>query len=105
MAIPQLIISMLLFIVLFFGIGFLLNMLLRSTWIMAVAYPVIVIMIIDNVSLFQYFSSPGSSFKALGTDLLSLGSADAIILSAGLVGAVFAGVAIRMLRVRGYQMF
>ena len=72
---------------------------------MAVVYPVIVIMIIDNVSFFQYFSTPASSFKALGADFLSLGSADAIILTAGLVGAVFAGVAIRMLRVRGYQMF
>lgn len=105
MAIPQLIISMLLFIVLFFGIGFLLNMLLRSTWIMAVAYPIIVIMIVDNVPFFNYFSQPGTSLRALGSDLISLGSADTVILLSGLVGAIFAGVAIRMLRVRGYQMF
>lgn len=34
MSIPVLIISMVLFLVLFFGIGFIANMLLRMTWIL-----------------------------------------------------------------------
>ncbi|WP_297990925.1 YuiB family protein, partial [uncultured Anoxybacillus sp.] len=36
MSIPVLLISILLFFVLFFGIGFLLNMILRTTWTMAI---------------------------------------------------------------------
>ncbi len=105
MSIPQLIISMLLFIVLFFGIGFLLNMLLRATWVMAVIYPVVVILIIDKVRFFEYITKPGSSFSALYENFISLGTGDVIILVSGLVGAVLAGVAIKALRVRGYQMF
>ncbi|MCQ6268010.1 YuiB family protein [Fictibacillus sp. WQ 8-8] len=105
MYLPQLFISMLLFIVLFFGIGFLLNMLLRSTWIMAVIYPVVVIMIIDHVKFFKYFSSPGKSFAELGEDFIHLQAVDICILVSGMVGAIFAGMAIKMLRVRGYQMF
>ncbi|WP_158737804.1 YuiB family protein [Alteribacillus sp. YIM 98480] len=104
-SLPQLIISMALFLLLFFGIGFLLNMILRSTWIMAVVYPLIVIAIIDNVRFFDYILSPGASFSALGNDLISLKLVDIVILSSGLIGAIIAGIAIRMLRVRGYQMF
>jgi hypothetical protein len=105
MQLPQLIISMFLFIVLFFGMGFLLNMLLRSTWIMAVVYPVVVIMIIDKIRFYEYFVNPGESFSALGGRFLALAAADLLILSCGLFGAVVAGIAIRALRVRGYQMF
>ncbi|TLS38859.1 YuiB family protein [Pseudalkalibacillus caeni] len=105
MAIPQLIISMMLFIVLFFGIGFLLNMLLRATWIMAIFYPIIVVMIIDKVKFYKYFTDAGSSFSSLGHDISSLAMADTLILLSGLLGAILSGVAIRMLRVRGYQMF
>lgn len=105
MYLPQLFISMLLFIVLFFGIGFLLNMLLRSTWIMAVIYPIVVIMIIDRVKFFTYFSNPAKSFTDLGQDFIHLQVVDICILASGMVGAIFAGIAIKMLRVRGYQMF
>ncbi|MFB4163133.1 YuiB family protein [Alteribacillus sp. JSM 102045] len=104
-SLPQLIISMMLFLLLFFGIGFLLNMILRSTWIMAVVYPLVVIAIIDNVGFIDYILSPASSFSALGNDLISLKLVDILILSSGMVGAIIAGIAIRMLRVRGYQMF
>ncbi|SDH62885.1 Putative membrane protein [Alteribacillus persepolensis] len=104
-SLPQLIISMMLFLLLFFGIGFLLNMILRSTWVMAVLYPLVVVAIIDNVSVFDYILSPASSFQALGQDIMSLQVVDIIILTCGMAGAVIAGIAIRMLRVRGYQMF
>ncbi|RXZ02253.1 YuiB family protein [Fictibacillus sp. S7] len=105
MYLPQLFISMLLFIVLFFGIGFLLNMLLRSTWVMAVIYPVVVVMIVDHVKFFTYFSSPAKSFSQLGQDFIHLQAVDIAILACGMIGAMMAGVAIRILRVRGYQMF
>ncbi|SFE94882.1 YuiB family protein [Alteribacillus iranensis] len=104
-SLPQLIISMLLFLLLFFGIGFLLNMILRSTWIMAVVYPVVVILIIDNVGFFDYIFSPVSSFRALGDHFAALQLVDILILSCGMAGSVIAGIVIKMLRARGYQMF
>lgn len=105
MQLPQLFISMLLFIILFFGIGFILNMLLRSTWIMAIVYPLVVIMIVDEVKFFDYFLKPGMAFPALVDRLTGLAFADILILVSGFVGTIVAGIAIRMLRVRGYQMF
>ncbi|MFB5660790.1 YuiB family protein [Alteribacillus sp. HJP-4] len=104
-SLPQLVISMILFILLFFGIGFLLNMILRSTWIMAFLYPLIVIMIVDSVGIFDYIFTPGSSFQALGEDFAALQFVDILILTSGFIGAIISGIIIKMLRVRGYQMF
>ncbi|RIW38851.1 hypothetical protein D3H55_00390 [Bacillus salacetis] len=105
MGIPVVIISMLLFFVLFFGIGFLLNMLLRMTWIMAVIYPLITIFIIDEVRFIDYFRNSGDSFSALGTKFTSLTAVDVLILSCGLAGAIVAGLTMKVLRKKGYQMF
>ncbi|MBM7605404.1 purine-cytosine permease-like protein [Metabacillus crassostreae] len=105
LSLPVLLISMLLFLVLFFGIGFLLNMLLRMSWIMAIIYPIVCIFIIDDVRFIQYFQNPGESFTELGNKITSLALADLLILSSGLIGAILAGVTIKMLRKRGYQMF
>ncbi|MDT8858619.1 YuiB family protein [Alkalihalobacillus sp. MEB130] len=105
MSLPQLLISMVLFLILFFGIGFLLNMVLRSTWVMAFVYPIIVILIVDNVGFFEYFTAPGTSFSMLAADLLSLQLVDILVLTSGFIGAIIAGIVIKMLRVRGYQMF
>lgn len=105
MILPQLVISMLLFLVLFFGIGFIANMLFRSTWLLAVAYPIIVILIIDEIPFYQYATEPGNAFPDLSRHLINLHSVDVLILVAGLAGSIIAGIAIKMLRVRGYQMF
>lgn len=104
-SIPQLIISILLFLVLFFGIGFLINMLLRATWVMAIIYPIVVIRIVDDVRFFEYITAPIASFSLLGSKFMALQMADVIILSSGMVGAILAGVANKLLRSRGYQMF
>ncbi len=80
-------------------------MVLRSTWIMAVAYPIIVIFIVDNVSFFQYFTAPATSFSLLWQGLIALKFVDVLVLTSGFIGAIVAGIVIRMLRVRGYQMF
>ncbi|PSL44467.1 YuiB-like putative membrane protein [Salsuginibacillus halophilus] len=104
-SLPQLILSMILFLILFFGIGFLLNMILRSTWITAFIYPLLVLWIVDSLGLLSYFTAPAASFQTLGQDLAGLQLADVLILTCGLIGAVLAGIVIRMLRVRGYQMF
>ncbi|MBP2240460.1 hypothetical protein J2Z40_001015 [Cytobacillus eiseniae] len=98
-------ISMLLFLVLFFGIGFILNMLLRMSWIMAIVYPIIALFIIDKVRFIEYFTNTKDSFISLGNELSQLATADVLILSSGLAGAIIAGVTMKVLRKKGYQMF
>lgn len=105
MTIPVLLISMLLFFVLFFGIGFILNMLLRATWIMAIIYPIVAILIIDKVSFSEYFMNPSYAFSELGMNITSLAGADIAILLSGLAGAVVSGIVMRVLRAKGYRMF
>ncbi|MGI2329279.1 YuiB family protein [Planococcus sp. YIM B11945] len=103
--IVQLIISMLLFYVMFFGIGFLLNMLLRMTWLMAIVYPIVVLLIIDDVGFFDYFTNPGESFSMLGDTLTSLTGTDIAVLLSGFAGAITSGFVMKILRKMGYQMF
>ncbi|ANN34697.1 MULTISPECIES: YuiB family protein [Bacillus] len=105
MSIPVLLISMMLFFILFFGIGFLLNMILRATWVMVIVYPIVCMLIINKASMWDYFSKPKEAFSSFGTSVSHLGQADVFILSTGLVGAALAGVVIKKLRKSGYQMF
>ncbi len=102
---PQAILSVLLFMVIFFGIGFLLNMLLRMTWLMAIVYPIIVILIIDDVKFYQYVTKPVYAFQALGNKIVSLAMVDIVILLGGFAGAVISGFVMKALRRAGYQMF
>ncbi|TDM14752.1 YuiB family protein [Macrococcus bovicus] len=104
-ALVQLIISVVLFFVLFFGIAFILNMLLKSTWIMTAFYPFVVFAIVDKISTADYILKPRYAFSQLWRGLTHLLPADIIMLSAGLVGAVAAGIVIRNLRRSGYTMF
>jgi len=101
----QLIISVLLFFVMFFGIGFLLNMLLRMTWLMAITYPIVVVFIVDEVSFLDYIFKPGKAFPALMDKLQALHTVDIVILSGGLLGAIVAGIVMIILRKNGYRMF
>ncbi|CAD2080034.1 hypothetical protein JEODO184_01827 [Jeotgalicoccus meleagridis] len=101
----QLFISVLLYFVLFYGISFILNMILKMTWIMAVVYPVIVLWIIGRVSLFDYIFSPGEAFTTLWENIIGISFYDIIILGSGLLGIILAGLTIRFLRKSGYQMF
>lgn len=98
-------ISMLLFFVLFFGIGFILNMLLRMSWVMAIIYPIVSILIVDVVSFSEYFTNSAAAFQDLGNRIMNLALADILILSSGMAGAILAGITIKMLRNRGYRMF
>lgn len=95
MSIPVLLISMMLFFILFFGIGFLLNMILRATWVMVIVYPIICMLIINKASVWDYFSKPKETFSSFGTSVSHLGHADVFILSTGLVGAALAGIIIK----------
>ncbi|SDK08031.1 YuiB family protein [Sediminibacillus albus] len=101
----QLVVSILLFFVLFFGIAFILNMLLRQSWLMAFLYPVIILLIVDDFPLKEYFTAPGQSFPAVWDRLLGLTMVDIAILLSGFIGTIVSGVVIRMLRKSGYQMF
>lgn len=105
MNIVVLIISMLLFFVLFFGIGFILNMLLRMSWIMAIIYPLVAFFIIDEVRFIEYFTNTLVSLSELGSRIINLAAADILILACGWGGAIVAGISIKALRKRGYQMF
>lgn len=104
-SLTHVVLSILIFIVMFFGIGFLLNMLLRMTWLMAIIYPIVVILIIDEVKLYEYFTKPTYSFQLLGEKIMALHTVDIIILASGLVGAIISGIVSKILRKQGYQMF
>ncbi|MGG3451907.1 MULTISPECIES: YuiB family protein [Bacillaceae] len=105
MHIATVLVSSLLFFVLFFGIGFILNMLLRMTWVMAVIYPLVTIAIVDGISTFDYIFKTNESFGILGERIVGLQPVDITILSIGFLGAVTSGFVMRLLRAKGYQMF
>ncbi|GAA0428642.1 YuiB family protein [Lentibacillus halophilus] len=101
----QFIMSILLFFVIFFGLAFILNMLVRQTWLMAIIYPFIVIMIVDDISTARYFTEPGYAFTKAAARFTEITFADITILGAGFVGTIVSGFVIRFLRKSGYQMF
>lgn len=89
----------------FFGIAFILNMLLRSTWLMSFLYPIVAILIIDGISTFDYLTKTGESFRILGETLVALKPADYVVIGAGFVGTIVSGITIKILRKSGYRMF
>ncbi|MCP3032781.1 YuiB family protein [Halobacillus sp. A1] len=105
MNIVQFAVSMVLFFVLFFGIGFLLNMILRSSWIMAIVYPIVVLLIVDNFAMSRYFTDTVYAFSTVFERLVNLKVVDIVILTSGFVGTIAAGLVIKWLRKNGYQMF
>lgn len=104
-SLPQVIISMALFFVLFFGIAFILNMLLKGTWLMVVLYPFVIFAIVDKISTTMYFTDPATAFSKLITGLTHIHTADILMLGSGWIGAIVAGFVIRNLRRSGYSMF
>lgn len=80
-------------------------MLIRRTWVMAWLYPIVIIIIIDNISIWEYLTSPGAAFSNLGTTLANLTTADYVILLSGLAGTIVSGFVIKWLRKNGYRMF
>lgn len=72
---------------------------------MSIIYPVIVLLIVGNVGVTSYFTNPVVAFKSTFSLLITITPIDIIILTAGFVGTILAGVVVKMLRNRGYQMF
>lgn len=72
---------------------------------MSVFYPIITILIIDDVRFIEYFRNAGPSFEKLGEKIVSLAPADILILSSGFAGAIVSGITMLVLRKKGYRMF
>lgn len=81
----QFIVSIPLYLALAFGLGFILNMIVKTTWAPVYVYIAVVLFLV---------------FRAGGMNGL-----DAIVVFAGLVGAVLSGYVIRLLRKKGFRMF
>ncbi|KQY80669.1 hypothetical protein ASD24_17185 [Paenibacillus sp. Root52] len=88
---------MVLFFVMMFGIGFILNMLMKTTWFPSYLF-VIVILPIVVYSLWD-------QTVPLTSHLGSFQIVDYLTGVAGLAGAVISGWTIRKLRLGGYKMF
>ena len=86
MSLLQFMVSIVLFTVLGFGIGFILNMILKTTWL-----PVVI--------------AAGVVVGALVYQKIVPGVWDAIILGCGMAGTVGSGWTIATLRKKGYRMF
>lgn len=86
-----------LFFVLLFGIGFILNMLLKTTYFPLYAY------LVAALPFAVYWYWDGS--KSFSTNLSAFQGMDYLIAVAGLIGAWLSGKTIQTLRNRGYRMF
>lgn len=101
----QFLVSIILYFVIFFGIAFILNMLLRSTWLMAIFYPIVISIVVSKNKLSDYFVNTKEAFIEVYETMTSLGLADLAILGSGFLGTIVSGIVIKMLRKSGYQMF
>lgn len=101
----QLFISILLYFVIFFGVAFILNMLLRRTWLMAVLYPIIISLVVSPAQMSEFFTHSGQAISETWEKMTTLPAVDIIILSAGFIGTIASGIVVKMLRKSGYQMF
>lgn len=93
----QLIVAMILFFVMMFGIGFILNMLLKTTW-----FPIYLFVIV-LIPLGIWWTWDDS--KDVSANFTAFTIIDLIPVIAALIGAYVSGWAIRALRRGGYKMF
>lgn len=94
----QVIIAAVLFFVMMFGIGFILNMLLKTTWFPMILF-VIVLIILAIWSPWDESQNP--TWDNIGVYTLVY----YIPITGALIGAYVSGWAIRALRKGGYKMF
>lgn len=92
----QFIIAIVLFFVLFFGIGFILNMLMKTTWFPIYGYIVLLICLVIYVSWGE-----GSLLDSLA----GYTWVDYLTAVGGLAGCILSGMTIKTLRQKGYKMF
>jgi hypothetical protein len=94
----QLIIATVLLFVLFFGIGFILNMLMKTTWFPIYGY----ILLVIGLLIYWWRDSEAGNFL---DSLAGYSWADYLTAAGGLIGAILSGFAIRTLRSKGFKMF
>jgi hypothetical protein len=91
----QFFVATLLAFCIFLGLGFIINMLLKTTWIPVYVYFIVVIIIVysfwDEGSFMSYLK--GTSFS------------DVVLFLGGLAGAILSGYLIKTLRDKGYKMY
>ncbi|UJF32271.1 YuiB family protein [Paenibacillus hexagrammi] len=92
----QMVIATVLMLVLFFGLGFILNMLMKTTWFPLYAYIALIIGVII------YGTLGTASFLSDNTGFTIVDYVPAV---GGLIGAVLSGSAIKALRLKGFKMF
>ncbi|MCM3748185.1 YuiB family protein [Paenibacillus pasadenensis] len=93
----QIAIAMVLFFVMMFGIGFILNMLMKTTW-----FPIYLFLI---VLVPLYIWSTWDHSLSFGANFSVFTFVDWLPVFAALIGAYVSGYAIRALRIGGYKMF
>jgi hypothetical protein len=92
----QIIVVMLLLFVLFFGIGFILNMLLKTTW-----FPLYgALALIIGLIIYSQFNSNSSWLTDEPFSII-----DGLMFISVLFGAYVGGWTIKTLRVKGFRMF
>jgi hypothetical protein len=82
--------------VLIFGVGFILNMLLKTTWFPIYGYFILII------GLFIYFEWNSDNFWG---NISQYGIVDGLAVFGGLFGAYVSGWTIKVLRNKGFRMF
>lgn len=92
-----LIVGTVLMFVLFYGIGFILNMLIKTTWLPVYLYIIVLI----GLNIYWHWGA-GESFITI---ISSYSIEDYIHALGGLAGAYLSGITLRFLRKKGYQMF
>jgi hypothetical protein len=91
------IVGSLLCVVICFGIGFILNMLIKTTWLPLWLFLIFIV----PLGIWQLWQPDLSFTKNIQSMLVS----DIILFAAGAVGAYLSGWTIRALRRGGYKMF
>jgi len=94
----QIIIATVLFLVMTFGIGFIINMLVKTTWFPTYLFVVVTIVLA--------LWAPWSSENTKLVDVISMYTwVDFLPVIGAIGGAYLSGAAIKMLRKGGYKMF
>jgi hypothetical protein len=91
----QLFVLTLLAFCMFFGLGFIMNMLMKTTWFPIYGYVIFVIALV-------YWSWGPTSFF---DNIRGYSIADILPLVSGLGGAILSGYMIKLLRDKGYKMY
>lgn len=91
----QFFVATLLAFCIFLGLGFILNMLLKTTWLPVYVYFIVVMIIIYS------FWEDGEFIDYMKGTTIS----DVILFLGGLAGAILSGYLIKVLRDKGYKMY